>query len=123
MILLDTNAILWSVISHPRAAPLSEAGRRCYISPVSLLEMKYLIEVGKLRESPGSSLSDVADDPRWLLDSPASDRLFEAAHDLTWTRDPFDRLLSAHALHRRWRIATGDRVLQERLPASSILAL
>ncbi len=26
-----------------------------------------------------------------------------------WTRDPFDRLLFAHARLRKWRIATSDQ--------------
>jgi PIN domain nuclease of toxin-antitoxin system len=123
MILLDTNAILWSLVGHRRAAPVAKSGARLYISPVSLLEMKYLIEAGRLGEAPGRSLNDVAGDPRWHLDSPSSDRLFEAALDLDWTRDPFDRLIAAHALHRRWRLATGDSDLKANLPDKQLLAL
>ena len=123
MILLDTNAILWSLANHRRAESLAKSGARLYISPVSLLEMKYLIEAGRLREAPGKSLRDVVDDPRWQLDSPASDRLFEAAFDLVWTRDPFDRLIAAHSLHRRWRLATGDGNLEANLPSGQILPL
>jgi hypothetical protein len=61
--------------------------------------------------------------PRWRLDSPSSARLFEAAFDLVWTRDPFDRLLVAHARYRKWRLATGDRFLKEELPAEAVFPL
>jgi len=34
-----------------------------------------------------------------------------AALDLSWTRDPFDRLIAAHARLRGWRLATADETL------------
>jgi len=123
MILLDTSAILWILAGHRRARRLQEETARLYMSPVSMLELKYLVESGRLRETPGRSVKDVADDPRWQLDSPSSERLFTAALDVVWTRDPFDRLIAAHALLRRWRIATGDRHLLAQLPKNGVVAL
>jgi len=41
---------------------------------------------------------------------------FDTALGLGWTRDPFDRLLVAHAQLRGWRLATGDTALLARLP-------
>ena len=123
MILLDTNAVLWALAGNPRAAPLFAQGRPLRLSPVSLLEIRFLVEVGKLGLAPGRSVAEIADDSRWKLDSPSSARLFAAALDLEWTRDPFDRLLVAHARYRRWRLATGDRVLRERLEGEATVAL
>jgi PIN domain nuclease of toxin-antitoxin system len=40
---------------------------------------------------------------------------FTKALELGWTRDPFDRLLVAHARLRGWRLATGDARLLEQL--------
>jgi PIN domain nuclease of toxin-antitoxin system len=34
---------------------------------------------------------------------------------LAWTRNPFDRIIVAHALVRGWRLATADRVILEHL--------
>jgi len=123
MILLDTNAILWILAGEQRVEPLLDLGDPLFISPVSLLEIHYLVEVGRVRESPGHSVGDLSEDPQWQLDSPPSDLLFLASLDLTWTRDPFDRLLAAHALCRRWRLATGDELLSEHLPPDRILIL
>lgn len=123
MILLDTNAVIWALAEDPRAAGLLASGRSLRISPVSLLEMRFLVEVGRLDPVPGHSVEEIVDDPRWDLDSPSSARLFTAALDLEWTRDPFDRLLVAHARYRRWRLATGDRFLIERLPEEDVLEL
>jgi PIN domain nuclease of toxin-antitoxin system len=43
--------------------------------------------------------------------------------DLTWTRDPFDRLLVAHAKHRRLRFATSDSRILEQLAPRQVLEL
>jgi PIN domain nuclease of toxin-antitoxin system len=108
MILLDTNAVVWLVSGHKRARPLDETSARLHLSPVTLLELQFLVEIGKLELRAGASVSSLLGHPRWALDNPPSSALFSAALPLTWTRDPFDRLLVAHALHRRWRLATGD---------------
>ena len=122
MILLDTNALIWLITAHPRAKPLSSAGR-LYLSPVSVLELKFLMEVGRLNLSKNVRLQDIIADARWQVDSPASDALFDSALGLTWTRDPFDRLLVAHANFRRWRMATGDRKMLSYLAKARVLAL
>jgi PIN domain nuclease of toxin-antitoxin system len=50
-----------------------------------------------------------------MLDDPPATAWFETAGHLSWTRDPFDRLLAAHAQFRGWKLATGDTRLLEQL--------
>lgn len=123
MILLDTNAVLWSLVGHVRAGALHARPWRLYLSPVTLLEIQFLIEVGRISAVDANALENIETDPRWQLDSPSTDALFKAAIGLAWTRDPFDRLIAAHALLRGWRLATGDRRILDRLPAAATLAL
>ncbi len=123
MILLDTNALIWLLTGHDRAAPLSSAPARLALSPVSLLELQFLVEVDRIRLAPGESIATIGADRRWRLDNPSASALFEAAQQLAWTRDPFDRLLAAHARLRRWRLATGDRHLLSHLGPEATLAL
>jgi PIN domain nuclease of toxin-antitoxin system len=40
-----------------------------------------------------------------------------------WTRDPFDRLLVAHARIRGWKLATGDAALLDELRPSERVPL
>jgi len=115
VILLDTNALIWLEQGHTRTRELAATGKRLYISPVSLLELQFLLESGRIRLRRGG-VSDLVTRGRWLLDDPPATAWFEAALDLGWTRDPFDRLLVAHAKLRGWRLATGDTALLERLP-------
>ena len=123
MILLDTNAIIWLEQGHRRARALSRERQRLYISPASLLELQFLVEAGRIRLRSGAGLTDLANDPRWLLDDPPATDWFEEALDLGWTRDPFDRLIVAHAYTRGWRLATGDTRLLAQLSERERLAL
>jgi PIN domain nuclease of toxin-antitoxin system len=123
LILLDTNALLWLQGRHKRSRPLSRWAGRLYISPASLLEIQFLLEAQRVRLRPGMRVADLADDPRWLLDEPPAAAWFNVALDLTWTRDPFDRLLAAHSQYRGWRLATGDGDLIDRLGANGAFEL
>lgn len=118
MILLDTNAIVWTVTRHRRARPL-RAANDLAISPASLLELNMLVTLGRIRVR----LQDVLDDERWAVDDPPALEWFTRAADEGWTRDPFDRLIVAHARLRRARLATGDGPLLEHLRSSEALAL
>lgn len=42
--------------------------------------------------------------------------LGQAAMDLSWTRDPFDRLIAAHAIVANTSLVTADRTIREHLP-------
>lgn len=122
MILLDTNAILWVQVGHRRVARLLRA-ERLYASPVSRLELALLVEIGKLRLKDGAGVAQLMGDDRWTVDEPSAGDWFERSGDLSWTRDPFDRLLAAHALLRDWRLATADERLLDNLPEKNCFEL
>lgn len=122
VILLDTHAVIWIAQRHRRARPL-ERFPRLYLSPISVLEIQFLVEAGRLRLSEGQSPMTLAGDHRWRLDEPPAAKWFVGACELSWTRDPFDRLLVAHAKLRGWKVATADTLLLERLGPSEVVPL
>ena len=122
MILLDTNAVIWLEQGHPRARPLLKDRRPLHVSPATLLELQFLHETGRIRLDVASA-SSLGDDERWRLDEPPAAAWFDRAADLMWTRDPFDRLIAAHTLLRRWRLATGDGELARHLGPSAVIEL
>lgn len=122
VILLDTHAAIWLAKGHKRARSL-ERFPRIYLSPASVLEIQFLVEAGRLRLSDGHSPTTLANDARWRFDEPPSTKWFIGACDLGWTRDPFDRLLAAHARLRGWRLATADNLVLERLAPSDVFPL
>ncbi len=122
VILLDTHAAIWMAQGHRRGRPLAQFPR-LYLSPVSVLEVQFLAEAGRLRLAGGRPAMALASDDRWRLDEPPAAKWVALACDLGWTRDPFDRLLAAHALLRGWKLATGDAVLLDRLAPSAVVPL
>ena len=122
MILLDTNAVIWLDQNHARVRPLLRGGARLYVSPATMLELQFLAEAGRIRLKQGDVAALAADD-RWVVDEPPSAAWFAAAIQLGWTRDPFDRLIAAHAIVRGWPLATGDRALIEHLGLRRTLEL
>ena len=120
MILLDTNALIWVDRGHPRVRARLGRGQRLYVSPATLLELQCLHEANRIRLKNGS-VRWVIEDDRWVVDEPPAATWFLHAVDAGWTRDPFDRLLAAHAQLRRWRLATADaNLLAELGPRGSL---
>ncbi len=122
MILLDTHALLWLDQGHRRARALATHGQQLYISPATILELQMLVEIGRVKPTTGAFERLVMDD-RWLIDEPPALGWFQEAADLTWTRDPFDRLIMAHARFRGWKLATADRAMLEQLKPRERLEL
>ena len=114
MILLDTNAVIWLDRAHPRSRSLLRLTAPLYVSPATLLELQFLHEAGRIRLPKGSP-DMLAETDRWMLDDPPAAEWFAEACELAWTRDPFDRLIAAHAQLRGWRVATGDATLARAL--------
>jgi PIN domain nuclease of toxin-antitoxin system len=114
VILLDTNALIWLEQGKSRTRALRRAHPRLYISPASILELQFFVESGRISLRAGTVAALAATGP-WVLDDPPAASWFTKAIDVGWTRDPFDRLLVAHARLRGWRLATADAVLLERL--------
>lgn len=116
VILLDTNAVIWIDQNHARARTLLKATGPLRLSPATVLELQFLNEIGRLRLPSG--VRDIVDDGRWEVDEPPSLEWFVRAAEESWTRDPFDRLIVAHARLRRCRLATGDgRILDKLRPS------
>lgn len=122
MILLDTNALIWIDRGHPRVRSRLGRGQQLYVSPATLLELQLLHEANRIRLKDGS-VRCVVEDDRWVVDDPPAATWFLHAADAGWTRDPFDRLLAAHARPRRWRLATADAYLIEHLGPGDSIAL
>lgn len=112
--LLDTHFLLWIAIDAPRLAefPWLERYSAWGVSPVSFLEVRFLAEVGRIEVDIDAFLTAVQSDPRLVVDEVPLLALIQHALPLSWTRDPFDRLLVAHSLARRTPLCTLDRVIR-----------
>lgn len=116
--LLDTHFVLWIVAGADRlrSFPWIERYRPWGVSPVSLLEIQYLSEIGRVEVQNPQFTDALVEDPRFLIDEIPLVPLMRRAIELSWTRDPFDRLIAAHSSIRRVPLCTTDRNLRENHP-------
>jgi PIN domain nuclease of toxin-antitoxin system len=113
--ILDTHFVLWIVMGADRLAsfPWIERYRPWGVSPVTLLEIQYLAEIGRVEVQNPQFTDALAGDPRFVIDEIPLVPLIRRAIELTWTRDPFDRLIAAHSSVRRLPLCTTDRVVRQ----------
>lgn len=123
MILLDTHAVLWLLGGHRRVEGLIASGQALLVSPVNLLEIRFLIEAGKVRIAERDWQERMTRDRRFRIDNCRIGEIVEGASELGFTRDPFDRLIAGHAIARGYRLATADDLLLEHLPRSRVFPL
>jgi PIN domain nuclease of toxin-antitoxin system len=117
-LLLDTHFLLWILLGSKRLERYGwlERYRPWGISPVSLLEIQFLSEVGHVEVQGPEFYEILQRDSRFMIDEVPLLALITKAISQEWTRDPFDRLLAAHSLARRVPFCTLDRVVQQHHP-------
>lgn len=89
---------------------------RPFVSPMVELELTYLYEVGRVAEPAAAPLSAL----RQAIGLQTADvslvTLVKAAADISWTRDPFDRMIAAQAMVANAPLVTADRAIRDNLP-------
>jgi PIN domain nuclease of toxin-antitoxin system len=123
LICRSTNAIIFLLTHHKESKALEPLMGELRASLIKLMELQMLVEVGKLRWKHQDPRGAFREDSRWAIDDPQVGVIAYHALDIGSARDPFDRLLVAHARHRRWRLATSDSRIIENLTAKQVVAL
>jgi PIN domain nuclease of toxin-antitoxin system len=114
-LLLDTHFLIWILMESKRLEkfPWLDRYRPWGISPISLLEIQFLAEAGRLEVRNPELTERVSGDPRFVVDEVPTVALVRHALGLGWTLDPFDRLLVAHSAARRTPLATVDGTISQ----------
>src|SRR5690349_16753244 len=98
---LDTQVMIWlcekqlSRLTPHATAAIDETD--LLISPIVLLELEYLYEIKKIVQPPQTLLSQLHDQIGLTLCEHSFSMVIQTALFEGWTRDPFDRLIVAHA--------------------------
>lgn len=114
---LDTHILAWLYL--PDLDRLSERARAAInegelaVSPMALLELTYLNEVGRLRVSQTTILASLRDQLGLRVDESGFADVVARAHEQSWTRDPFDRLIAAHAISAGATLVSADEPMRE----------
>ena len=114
---LDTHITLWLYSGQTeriseRAANLINR-ERIGVSPVVLLELQYLREIGRITAAPRSIIVDLKRRLGIVVEDRSMETVAERALDLDWTRDVFDRLIVAQAALDNAELVTTDRLIRK----------
>ncbi|MDX2021695.1 MAG: PIN domain-containing protein [Deltaproteobacteria bacterium] len=97
---LDTHFIVWLWLGDQRrlrpAKKLLETGDLQY-SPIVELELQYLHEIGRLKPDAADVLLGLTERMAIARSRVEFGDVAKRASQLSWTRDPFDRLIVASA--------------------------
>ena len=119
---LDTHVVIWlyegrAEAISPAASALIERGR-CVISPMVRLELQYLFEIGRTVLDADSVLAALRKDMELDIADSDFDDVVKISLSLNWTRDVFDRLITAQALHEGAVLVTRDRKIRDNCAAA-----
>ncbi len=90
-----------------------------FVSPIVELELTYLYEIGRVSEPADMPLAALRRSIGLQVADVAVVELARAAIPLSWTRDPFDRLIAAHAIVADAPLVTADKTIRENLPLAT----
>lgn len=115
MIQLDTHVVVWLFSGDVERIPQSAAKlietHDLQFSPMVELELQYLFEVERASQSSAVVLRDLRRRIGLrVVDIPCQQVIAEAVH-LSWTRDPFDRLIAATAIATNTSLLTADETI------------
>ncbi|HQY16333.1 MAG TPA: PIN domain-containing protein, partial [Ilumatobacteraceae bacterium] len=83
------------------------------VSPIVQLELAYLHEIERLKVGGADIIGDLASRVGLTTSDQSLLSMVQAAAGLTWTRDPFDRLIVADALAANCTLLTKDASIRK----------
>lgn len=109
---LDTHVVAWIAAGHhDRLSPAAVTAIEhdtLRVCPLVPLELQYLVESGRLDLDPNETMTELRRSLDLREASESFGSVVDTAIGLTWTRDPFDRLIAAQAITADARLLTKD---------------
>jgi PIN domain nuclease of toxin-antitoxin system len=116
---LDTHVVIWLYLDRlgvfPSAARHLIETEPLAVSPMVALELDLLHEIGRTQGPAEVVLAGLHRSIGLLVSPVPFADVVGAAANLTWTRDPFDRLICAQAVAENQILLTKDRRIHAHL--------
>jgi PIN domain nuclease of toxin-antitoxin system len=117
---LDTQLVVWLAEARlDRLTPLAQAALEdgeLAISPMVLLELEYLYEIQRIVRPPLALAQQLWNQIGLEIKDVGFAAIIGTAISETWTRDPFDRIIVAHARADSAPLITSDSKIRENYP-------
>lgn len=113
MIFLDTHVVIWlyakllEKLSDAAIQQIEENG--VIVSQMVRLEMQYLYEIGRITVAPETVIKDLNKSIGLKVSEMDAEQVFDRALEYEWTRDVFDRLITAEADAMDFVLVTKDK--------------
>lgn len=120
---LDTQVVVWLAAGETEklSPTAAEAIRKSglVVSPMVLLELQYLYEIKRILKEPLALLNDIDTQIGLKVQDASFAGVLHTALFETWTHDPFDRVIVAHArTDGHAPLITSDTKIRENYPRS-----
>ncbi len=117
MIYLDTHVVVWLYADGGKrlsasARRLIEESQEIFISPMVLLELDFLYEIKRITCRSGPVFTYLHEQIHLEICNKPFYAIVNQASAQSWTRDPFDRLITAHAALNGNILITKDETIQ-----------
>ena len=102
MIYLDTHVVAW--LYSGLTDKLTDIAKtlindsEVYISAIVRLELQYLYEIKRIKDEPDMIISNLSDKIGLKICNKNFNDIISITLTITWTRDPFDRIITGNAL-------------------------
>jgi PIN domain nuclease of toxin-antitoxin system len=113
LIYLDTHVVAW--LYSGLTDKLTDIAKTLindndvYISAIVRLELQYLYEIKRLKDEPDVIISNLSDQIGLKICNKNFNDIISTTLTITWTRDPFDRIITANALLNNNILLTKDQ--------------
>jgi PIN domain nuclease of toxin-antitoxin system len=99
------------MLSEPARLAIEEDD--VFVSPMVILELQYLYEIGRLKQGAEIITTKLKSDLGLTVSEDSFARVITSAVDENWTRDPFDRIIVGQARCANARLVTKDELIQK----------
>ena len=119
VVFLDTHIAVWlyAGLIHKISDTAKQAieDNDLLISPLVKLELQYLFEIGRITVKPDTIIKNLFAAIGLKVSETPLQQIIEEALKISWTRDVFDRLLSAEATAVEGGFITADENIKSNL--------
>jgi len=118
---LDTQVATWlaegNLARITQKAMRQMASATLLLSPMVILELEYMFEIGRSLRTARDMQQKLKSDLGVSVCQIGFSSIIHAALDENWTRDPFDRIIVAHAKANNFSyLISADRLIQQHYP-------
>ena len=117
MIFLDTHVAIWLYsgqleLFNPKVLKLINTEQVC-ISHIVKLEIQYLYEIKRVKYEPGLIIDTLIDEIGLMFSDNNFESIVRQAIHLSFTRDPFDRIIVSDASINNSKLISKDRNIKK----------